>query len=293
MKIGLALGGGGAKGLAHLGAVRVLREAGVSFDIITGTSIGALVGAVLASGNIAHLEREVRDIKLTDIPLLLSPAWSLSGFFSGKTALDVLSELLEAKLIEELPIPFAALSVDISTAKLVVHTRGDLRRAIRASFSIPAVFTPVIEGEQVLVDGGLLEPVPIETARALGADKVIAIDLFGRQSPFHRQKKVPSGIQSALTYLRGVSEKLPWGERSTEDRAVVPNIIDILERTLAVNQRELTKLRLRDHPADLLIQPDLGDIGLLDYHRAEPIIERGVEAAKSMLPEIEKLLKGI
>jgi NTE family protein len=299
MKLGLALGGGGAKGFAHIGVLKVLEEAGITVDAVAGTSVGALVGAVYASGNIRHLERESIDITLTDIPLLLSPAWSLHGLFSGKNALDVLSQLLSTELIEDLTMPFAAVSADLNTGRSVVLKSGDLRRAVRASISIPALFTPVLIDDMLLIDGGILEPVPVRHCRELGAEAVIAIDLFGNQdtppvSDTRRSEKIlPAGLQNALNYLKSISSKLPWGERQNSENSggrKVPTIIDILEKTLAVSQRQLTEYRLREHAPDITIRPALSDIGLLDFHRGKETIERGMLAAREVLPAIRKCL---
>lgn len=289
MKIGLALGGGGAKGFAHIGVLKVLEEAGLRVDMVAGTSVGALVGAVYAAGNLARLEAEARAITLTDVPLLLSPAWSLSGLFSGKNALEMLSELLGCERFEDLPIPFAAVSCDLNSSSRVTFTAGLLREAIRASISIPAVFTPVPRDSTLLVDGALLEPLPVQTTRDLGADLVIAVNLFGSTPPSIREEKRRSGILSGLQYLSSLSAKLPWGSKEQKGFPT-PTVIDIIERTLAVSQRELTKFRLAEHPADLLIEPEIADIGTLDFHTGEAGIEIGIRAARAALPELEKLL---
>lgn len=294
MKIGLALGGGGAKGFAHIGVLKALEEAGIRADVIAGTSVGALVGAIHASGNLPQLEERACQISLTDIPMLLSPAWSLKGLFSGKNALELLSELVGVPNIEDLPVPFAAVSSDLNGARPVVLDRGDLRQAIRASISLPAVFTPVRLQDTLLVDGGVLEPVPVQCARErLGATFVIAVDLFGNDgasTALERKRLLddlfPAGLMSALSYLKTLSAKLPWGNLLAGERERQPHIIDIIDLTLRVSQRHLTELRLKEHPADLVIQPAVTDVSLLDFHRGKPIIDRGVEATRAVLPEL-------
>jgi len=295
MKIGLALGGGGAKGFAHLGVIKTLEDAGLKADVVAGTSVGALVGAVYAAGNLALLEQEALAITITDIPRLLSPAWSLSGFFSGKNVLEVLSEIIDVENIEELKIPFAAASADLFTAERVIHTSGALHQAIRSSISIPGIFTPAFCGDRLLIDGGTLEPLPVEPARRLGADFVIAVDLFGKQCEAPAEEnapeaKVASSLQTALSYLRQAAAKLPWSS-STVNGKPLPTIVEVIERTLAVSQRELTCLRLKEHPAEILIQPDTRGVGLLDFHRGAAVMEQGVRAAKEALPEIKAALE--
>lgn len=298
MKVGLALGGGGAKGFAHIGVIKALEEAGIRPHVIAGTSVGALVGAVYSAGKLQKLEERAAAISLTDIPMLLSPSWSFKGLFSGKNAIELLNDIMEFESIEALPIPFAAICSDLNRAEVVTLTSGPLREAIRASISIPAVFTPVTRGDLLLVDGGLVEPVPVQAAKALGAELVIAVDLFGTQPDGNgsapkrgfAEKLWPAGLSNALNYLRSHASKPPKNEDpAPRERALT--MIDVLERTLAVSQRLLTEYRLRENPADIVICPEVHDVGLLDFHRGEPVIELGFNAAKAALPELQKLLK--
>ena len=294
MKIGIALGGGGARGFAHLGVIKALSKAGIDCEVVSGTSIGALVGAVYAGGDLEGLEEAACRVSLKDIPLLLSPTLSIKGIFSGKNALELLGDFIDFELIEDLPKSFAAVSVDIRSYDKVVFTEGNLREAVRASFAIPVLFTPVLSADQVLVDGGTREPVPVEDCRNLGADLVIAVDLFG-MAPYSEETREfdrqlwPAGITNALTYLSSLSAKLPlgnWFERKERAKFRSPNLIDILEGTLAISQYQITQTRLREHPADILIQPNVSHVGLLDFHRGAPIIEIGVKAAEEKIPEI-------
>ena len=296
MKIGLALGGGGAKGFAHIGILNELDKAGITVDVIAGTSVGALVGAVYAAGQLSELEKTARGVKLTDIPGLLSPAWSLSGFFSGKNALEVLSNILASERIEDLRLPFAAISADLNSAEVVTMTSGNLQQALRASFSIPAIFTPIIVGDRILVDGGTLEPVPVRAARELGADFVIAVDLFGNNQ-IPRKAEDSEGSRSAAasiassawSYLKNLSEKLP--RREGRESTPSGNIVSIIEQTLAIGQIELTRLRLRQYPPEVLIQPPVRDIGLLDFHRGTDGVARGAQAFKEQLSQIRSALE--
>lgn len=232
----------------------------------------------------------------------MSPAWSKRGIFSGKSALELLNDFISFDTIEELPKRFAAVSADLKSGKPVIFTEGNLHQAVRASISIPAVFTPVLIGEQILVDGGLVEPVPVEICKELGADAVIAVDLFGDglecdnvPAAEERQKAVwQAGISTALNYLNSISNKLQlteWlgGDPNDPHRSI--NIIDVVEGTLAVSQRLLTAYRLCEHPPDILIQPAVTNAGLLDFHRGEPVIDMGERAALKALPAIKKLLQ--
>ncbi len=302
MKLGIALGGGGAKGFAHLGFLKALRNAGIEFDVVAGTSIGALVGAVYAAGSLDQLEQMAVKISLKDIPLLMSPAWSKKGIFSGKSALDLLNDFIVVENIEELPKKFAAVSADLMDGTPVIFTSGDVRQAVRASISIPAVFTPVMADNRVLVDGGLVEPVPVEICREMGADLVVAVDLFGDAVECEPTPDVieepeettrPGGFSSSLNYLNSISSKLQlteWFRGDPNDPHRSINIIDVVEGTLAVSQRLLTAYRLCEHPPDILIQPAVKEIGLLDFHRGAPAITIGEKAAVAAIPAIRAQL---
>lgn len=299
MKVGIALGGGGARGFAHIGILQVLSEAGIKCEIIAGTSVGALIGAVYANKSLDGLTARSRQIRFFEIPQLLSPAWSFSGAFSGKRALEFLAEFVSVDMIEELEIPYAAIASDIYSGEVVTITSGNLLDAIRASISIPLVFTPVQRGEMMLVDGGMLDPVPVCAARNLGADVVIAVDLFGQlerpqQAAKGKGEAAPRGtflsLDTALRYIRSVPSLVSLRDVSDAENVRTPNYFEMLERTLAISQQQLTRYRLTEYPPDILLQPHVGSIGLLDFHRGEEGIAAGRSCAERMLPEINKLL---
>lgn len=258
MKLGIALGGGGAKGYAHIGVLKALSKAGIEFDIITGTSVGALVGAVYASGSLDKLEEISTKFSLLDIPLLLTPTISKQGFFSGKKIETLLKQIITESKIEQLPKPFAAVCVDLNTAEIINITNGDLLNAVRASIAIPAIFTPVKSGKKLLVDGGVLEPVPVEAAKKLGADIVIAVDLLSKSKHF----------------------------RDLQDATIV----DIIQKTSIATQQGLTKYRMGLYPADLVIEPDVSALRILDFKNGKKVIKVGEEEARKMIPKIKKLL---
>lgn len=280
MKLGIALGGGGAKGYAHIGVLEALTAAGFDFQIVTGTSAGALVGASYAANSLDKLKSLACEIKLTDIPLLLSPSWSMEGLFSGKNVLENLRLTLGVKHFEELSRVFGSTAVDLFSGELMEFTSGELETALRASFAIPGLFTPVTSGERLLVDGGISEVLPVELCRRLGADKVIAIDLYGstEKTPLDlHAKKERNPIQSALSFL---SEKI------LDRQSKRMNLIKIIEATISVIQKNITSLRLATHPADFVIQPKVRDVGTLDFHRAEVVIQLGRMAALEAVPQL-------
>lgn len=256
MKIGIALGGGGAKGFAHLGVLNALTEAGIDCDIVAGTSIGALIGAVYASGDIKRLEEYAKNLSLADLPFLLGPAWPSGGLFSGKYVEKLLRDFVPVSVIEKLGKPFAAVCVDLKKAQTVTFTRGDLHLAVRASMSIPGLFKPVRYEDKLLVDGGVLESVPVAAARKLGADFIIAVDL--------------------LADLTETGE-IKW------------SLIDIVQRSSVIAQRCITQYRFQEDPPDIVIRPTLSHVKVMDFHRGRQIIEYGSRAAEEILPELLRL----
>lgn len=298
MKIGIALGSGGARGFAHIGILKILTEANIDCTIVTGSSIGALVGAAYAANRLSLLEEAVYNISLTDLPRLLSPTWSSSGFFSGKNALELLMNVIGVEEIENLPKTFASVSTDLQTSSIIASTNGNLRHALRSSMAIPAVFTPVTTPSQILVDGGLLDPVPVEICRKLGADFVIAVDLFGETYCSQKPKESttantlwPSDIGTALQYLRSLPNRLRFTDLEPDkppSAQPTTNLISIIERTLAIAQRAITEARLAQNPPDIILKPPVSHVGLLDFHRGQPVVKIGEATALEKLEEIKK-----
>lgn len=289
MKIGIALGGGGAKGFAHIGVLRALGEAGIDFDVVAGTSIGALVGAVYASGKLPELERISRRYGVKDLPFLLGPTWPRKGLFSGNYIERLLNDIVHVENIEDLGKPFAALAVDLNKAEVVTFTRGNLYRAVHASMSIPGLFKPVIDGDKILVDGGVLEPVPVNALRRLGAGVVVVVDLLSNLSPMSGARTKPVFVD----YIRSLAEKFYMEdpiEVKDREREIAVSLVDIIQRSSIVAQRRLTEYNFRDNPPDIVIDPPLSDIKVLDFHRGESIIETGRQAAEKVIPELRSLL---
>jgi len=300
MKIGVALGGGGAKGFAHLGVLKILAQAGIECEVVSGTSIGALVGATYAAASLEDFEKSCKKIKLTDIPILLTPTWPKQGLFSGKKVLDLLSELIKTENIEDLEKPFAAVCVDLNDGEIVTFTSGNLTQALKASMAIPGVFTPVVIEDKLLVDGGVLEPVPVWAARSLGAEFVIAVDLLAHSHRHKKNNKIRSGKRDEIEmpgpisvpdYLIKIWEKTYFGKQFNlkgKDKPYEPGILDIIQITSLVAQRGMTKYRLKEHPPDFIIRPEVADVGMFDFHRGDSIIKIGEESAKAVLPNLKE-----
>lgn len=295
MRIAIALGGGGARGFAHVGILEALNDAGIKIDIITGTSMGALVGAAYAAGQLQRFRLEAEKVRLQDIPRLLSPSWSWSGMFSGQNVIELLSSFIGVETIGELPIAYAAIATNLSNGNAEAIVKGSLTQAIRASISVPALFTPVTIEGQAYIDGGASEPLPISAARALGADIVIGVDLFGNNLPCPLEKNptgstLPAPVQSALSYLESLPEKFRprLGNKDTSSRQSSGHVFEILEKTLVINQKHLTRLRLKEDPADILISPAVANISILDFHRFHDVVRAGEAAGKDLVKSLRE-----
>lgn len=261
--IGLALGGGAALGWAHIGVLRELHEAGVPIHAVAGTSIGAIVGAAMAEDKLDHLEELARNVKVGTMLRFLDPSFARGGVLGGRTIMAELKRYFGNRLVEDMQIPFATVAADLISGEEVWLTKGPLVEAIRASIALPGIFTPVRRGELLLADGGLINPLPISTARSLGAEKVIAVNL---QADYRGRAKA-----AGLTH----DGALP--RRAT---------INITRASMGLMLRTLTQLRLDAHPADVTISPAIGHIEVGDFRKADELITLGREATRDKLPQI-------
>jgi len=289
-KIGLALGSGSARGWAHIGVIEALTRSGVEIDYVAGTSIGAVVGAVFASGNLDSLKDVVLQFDWKQILGFLDVVFPKSGLIDGKKVTDFLRHHMQEKAIEDLATPFCAVSTNLADGQEIIISKGDLIEAVRASISLPGIFTPVKKDGMVLIDGGLVDPVPVSVVRAMGADQVIAVDLnsdivnrrgFGRTSPSVHpdsgtgriaRSNVLAELNKKVAALRqqAMSQAGQWLSRDP-----MPNIFEVLQESIHIMEARITETRLRLDPPDLLIQPNLGHIKLMEFNRAQETIDAG------------------
>lgn len=263
-KIGLALGSGGARGWAHLGVIKALRALGIVPDVVTGTSIGALIGAVYAAGVFeAFVEETGRLNFLRMASLFTEVRLPQHGLLSGRQVMAWLGQerLLGRRTFGELRMPFAAIATDLYREEAVTLDHGSVAQAVRASISIPGVFDPVLHEGRALVDGGLTNPVPVDAARALGAEVVIAVDVNGRVP-------VPS---------------FPEGARP-------PSLLATLLQTTRMVENGVCRLTLERTPADILIRPDTGHIPTLDFQGGRSAITEGERATLALRHRLTPLL---
>lgn len=309
-KIGLALGSGSARGWAHIGVLQALSEAGIGVDYVAGTSIGALVGAVYAAGKLDTLRTTVLQLDWKRTISFLDVVFPKAGLVDGKKVADFIRSRLKEKNIEELPLAFCAVSTDLATGQEVVLREGNLVEAVRASISVPGIFTPVRKEGAFLVDGGLVNPIPVSVARQMGADFVIAVDLnhdiVAKRGISHSRSDTSgplTAIGQSFTKSRPIRQILDAINKRTImlDAPVldqvkrwiaqdpVPNIFEVLTTSINIMEVQITTTRLRTDPPDLLIQPNLGHIRFLDFHRAQEAIDEGYrEASIQIATFIEK-----
>ena len=306
-KVGLALGSGSARGLAHIGVIRALKEAGIEVDCVAGTSIGAMIGAVYASGKIDSLQNAYMAMDWKKIVYFLDVVFPKSGIIDGKKVADFIREYVHSACIEELPLPFQAVATELNSGEEVVFEAGDVIDAVRASISVPGMFTPVRINGQVLVDGGLVNPVPVSVVRSMGADIVIAVDLnhdvVAGKAPKRAPKPVDeSAFMQALSRMGGENyiaamTRINRGLQSLDTPALshirawmaeepLPNIFEVLLTSINIMETQITRAQLRITPPDLLLQPPLGSVHFLEFNRAEEIISIGYETARQQIEQL-------
>jgi len=290
-KIGLALGSGSARGLAHIGVLRAIREAGIEVNLIAGSSMGAVVGAIFASGNLEGLAANLSRFDWRNIAAMLDPIFPRSGLIEGQKIAEFVRAHIPDTRIEDLPIPFRSVAVDITSGEEVVIEIGDLIEAVRASISVPGIFTPVRSNGRILVDGGLINPVPVSVVRSMGADLIIAVDLNHDivSSRLSRpgslvESKVSTPAISRLVEGLGSRENAALSQlRAWLNKEPLPGIFEVLLASIYIMQARITQVTLQHDMPDILIQPPLGAVRFMEFDRAEEIIEIGYQCAADQL----------
>jgi NTE family protein len=297
--IGLVLGSGAARGFAHIGVLRALKAAGIVPDIVVGTSIGALVGGCHAAGQLDGIEEWARSLTMRRIIGYLDVRIGGPGLISGGRLAARLNESIGKTLIEDLPIRFAAVTTEVGSGHEVWLARGSLALALRASYALPGVFPPVRLGGRWLVDGALVNPLPVSVARALGARVVIAVNLnadrFGRGATIashgsdendeepatsaEKPRRSFPGLRSLFGAERTTKRQLTGGTSR-------PGFSTVMIEAFNIMQDRLTRMRLAGDPPDVHITPRIGHIGFLDFHHAADAIAVGQTAAENALESI-------
>jgi NTE family protein len=300
--IGLALGSGAARGWAHLGVLQELAREGVVPQIITGCSIGAFVGAAAASGDLDKLVRWAETLKWQDVVSLLDVSLR-GGLIKGQKLIDFFERNFIDRDFTELDHRFACVATELSTGREIWLHEGSVSAAVRASIALPGLMTPVLHQGRMLVDGGLVNPVPVSLCRAMGADVVIAVDLgsdmVGRA--IRRSAVAPAPVEETEA---GWTERLlaRFGFASEAEPGVaahplsgddnLPSLVSVISSSINIMQVRIARSRLAGEPADLLVSPRVSQLGLMDYHRADEAIAEGVAAVARVRPLLRELLGG-
>lgn len=298
-KIGLVLGGGGARGWAHLGVIDALDDLGIKPDVIAGTSIGAIVGAYLASNRYGEIRDFAQTITLTGMVKYLDVNLGRGGLIAGERVTTWLSGTFGDTLAQDLDLPFGAVATDVSTGREVWLREGALVPIIRASIALPGLFPALSYNGRWLGDGGLANPVPVSLARSMGAEFVIAVDLNSEMSPYDPPVTDHAGIapgeiasiqtqrnQDSFAYslLERLAQGLPEGLKDTADSLMGqwrkpqdrgPGYMEFINRSIQIMMHRITRSRLAGDPPDVLLTPNLEKLGVMEFHRAADAAEEG------------------
>ncbi|MBW3533361.1 MULTISPECIES: patatin-like phospholipase RssA [Shewanella] len=304
--VGIALGSGAAKGWAHIGVLNGLAAMGIKPDKVAGCSVGALVGAAYAHDHLPELEKWVRGFSSWDVLGLMDIRWRKGGLIGGDKVFDVLHARIGDVNIENLNRPFAAVATDLYSGQEIWFTEGDLRQAVRASCSMPGILAPVRQGDRWLVDGAVVNPVPVSVSRAMGVDVVIAVDLYGYHSG--RIQVLPVNMTSQRTvqaemdmparqetgfmdlfargrdYVSNLTDKFSLGTKSN------PGMIAVMSQSMGILEQRHKRARLMGDPPDICIVPEVGNIGTMEFHRADEAIAAGEAAVEKVAHLIEAAL---
>ena len=295
MRIGIALGGGGARGWAHIGVLRTLLTAGFEPDIIAGTSIGAIVGGAYAAGRLDELEAFARSIDRRSIWRLVDVNLGKGGgLVTGERVASKLTEIIGTHNIEDLKKKFAAVATELQAGHEVWLETGDLITAMRASYAMPGIFVPSPNEGRPLIDGGIANPVPVSACRAMGANVVIAVPLpathtpaarFARQTPEAELSAWKKATAAFREPERFVARQL-FGD---EPGALTTASVSVAALNILLDR--MTRVRLASDPPDVTVTSEIGRIALLEFDRAEEAIAIGAAATERVLPEIEALVR--
>lgn len=282
ISVSLVLGSGGARGLAHIGVIRWLEEHNFEIKSIAGCSIGSLIGGVYAAGKLDKLEAWMVSLKKSDVAALLDISWGNGGFFKGDRVINTLIDFLEDIQIEDLPIPFTAVATDIISEKEVWLNSGSLFAAIRASCSLPLFFTPIKNGTSILIDGGVLNPVPIAPTFNDDTNLTIAVNLGGAVVEEDIIGKNEVDNQSGNEAIQEKLKKFLDSFNTQNEKVVTKNwsMHEIASKSFETMQNTIAKMKLASYPPDLEIEIARNACGTLDFHRAKEMIQLGYKKAQ-------------
>jgi len=302
-KVGLALGGGAARGWSHIGVLETLLEAGIEPVAVAGTSMGALVGAAYAAGRLGALRTWATALDRRTILSLLDISLGRGGVIDGQRIYKFLEDLGIDRPIESFPVAYAAVATDLADGREIWLEKGPAAKAVRASIAMPGILSPVLLDDRWLVDGGLVNQVPVSTCRALGAEFVIAVSvsegLLGRRRDKLRATLDIGGDATRAARVAQFLSQMPATLRDPAKRILPlllkggpqsPGYFDVLVNCLTIMQEKITRSRLAGEPPHVLIAPDVTSINLMDFDRAEEAIGAGRAAADKAVGTIDAML---
>jgi NTE family protein len=319
LRLGLALSSGSARGWAHIGVLQALAGYGLRPDVITGASVGALVGAACAAGRLEDLERWVQTLTQRDVWRLVDTTFRGGGVMTGNRLMEAIAAQIGDLRIESLPVRFGAVATDLYSGEEIWLRDGPFMTAVRASSGVPGLFAPHWHEGRWLIDGGVVNPVPVSLCRALGADLVIAVDLSRPGTWSAMRAAGRAGGPTAHPAAEAGSAAAPGpadhadhaaaapGEASAEGTAILrrwsglvdglvesfrskraePGLVEVMTSAVNIMQDRITRSRLALDPADLLLRPDLGEFQLMDFHRAREAIAIGRAHVERLAPQLE------
>ncbi|SMD06973.1 NTE family protein [Desulfocicer vacuolatum DSM 3385] len=306
-KIGLALGSGASRGWAHIGVIEALQDANIPIHFVTGCSVGAFVGAIYASGGLEHLKRFVIDMDGESMFSFSDLSLIRSGLLNGdKKVKELFCMHTDKKEFEALEIPLKVVAADMHSGDQVVLDTGDLLKALRASMAYPGLFAPVFHKGRWLIDGGVVDPVPVGVTRAMGADIVIAVNLDSQLISHRRQQKsykdktkseiTPPGVRNE--FLKNLANRYEAAEKIIRKRLELqkkekqkpPSTRKVINGAIQLMQDRITRVNFAVNPPDILINPRLGDLKMLDYDQVEHSIEEGYIATRNKISDIQMLM---
>jgi NTE family protein len=303
-RVGLVLGSGGARGVVHISVLETLLEMNVPVDLIAGSSIGAVVGGIYAAGGLEACKKDLAVLRRDELLRLFDPVLSLSGLFAARKTMSFLERYIpKSSKIEDCSPPLGIVATDYETGHPIVFRQGNLLDAIRASMSIPGIFTPARFGDSLLIDGGVSDPLPIDVAGSMGADLTIAVSLQpaigkigllpGPQVRVHRLGRLSDHLPGNFEdgdpgWLQEAEQWLTAGKPSAGDRERQPNIFEILFRAIDIMGYANTMMMLTAHPPTVLIEFELPDIPTLDFTKCAELLTQGRAAVNLKRNEINK-----
>ncbi len=314
-RLGLALGSGSARGWAHIGVLQVLDEEGIRPDIVCGSSIGALVGAAYAAGELQRFTEWVQGLGMRDVFGFMD--FNITGgMLKGEKLIAFWRRNFADFDIDQSPMPFGAVATDLHSGAEVWLRHGSIADAVRASIALPGLFTPVVRDDgRLLVDGGLVNPVPASLARAMGADIVIAVDLNSdilhrhmrplavvREAPAPEALDADAAGAAAPEPVPEPTRNVDWVRRLkfwTPDAGAaapvarpvpVPSVLDVVMTSVNIMQMRITRSRMAGDPPEVIVAPALANLGLLDFHRSGEAIAEGRRAAQASLPQLRRFM---